>query len=242
MAIRWLSSIVVHWAPILTFGRRRDEILEWIESNTEPVAFSDDEHALGLAFGFPDTRIMISRRRLLVSSGASGVPLHDVLDTPMQGILEILDPAQATISAMSFKVSANLERSDYDVLTKEFAARGAGVAGDIAGWRARDAAVLMDMSTEEYDGQVEYGIVRSSEISQRVGDPGIGRLGSAVDPPAPKILDRRIGEAAEVSLFVDAQVMPLDASYVASSEEIWTRYADAEARVLAVTDELARSF
>lgn len=238
MATLWVSSIAVTWAPILTFERRRSEVLEWVESNLDPVAFSESDRGLGLAFGHSDMRISFTRHSLMLSSGASGGGMESHLDEALKGILDALTPAQTRVSSIMFKASGALEGAGYDVTRRRFAERAHGEALGLGEWRTKDAAVLSDIETDDFEGQVDYGVVEQSEIRERVLDPGLGRTGSSAEAASPRLLDLRLADAPAVSVFADALVIPLSKDYVASSADIWRTYATAESQVLDLADSL----
>jgi len=222
----------------LTFERRRSEVLEWVEDNLDPVAFNDGERSLGLAFGHSDMRISFTRHSLMLSSGASGGAMESHLDAALRGILDALTPAQTRVKSIMFKASGALEGVDYLETRQRFAQRAHGGGLGLGEWRTTDAAVLSDIETDEFEGQVDYGVVEQGEIRDRVLDPGLGRTGSSAEAASPQELDRRLADAPEVSVFADALVVPLSGDFVASSADIWRTYATAESQVLRLTDSL----
>lgn len=241
MATRWVSAVLVNWAPILTYTRKREEVLEWVEATLDPLAFSDGEETLGLAFGEPDMRLAISRRSMVLSSGASGTDMEQVLDEPLRGILDILTPAQTRVAQVIIRASEGLRATDYHDVARRFATRAHGGTRALARWTATDAAVLTDVETGGFTAQVDYGIVSPDEIRERILNPEISRVGAFLGAPSGRRLDQRMEQVPPVSLFVDALLDPMNDDYVSSSQDIWQIYSEAEERLLELADGLASS-
>lgn len=241
MAIRWVSAVMVSWAPILTFSRKRDEVLEWVEAALDPLAFQDGDTSLGLAFGEPDMKLAFTRRGVLLTSGASGHSMESLLDEPLRGILDVLTPAQTRVTNVLVRSSEGIDSESYADSARSLAERAHGRGLAASSWQATDVAVLSDVSTEGFSGQVDYGIVSPEEIRQRILNPDVSRVWGRMDAPSQRHMESRLSDVPPTSLFVDALMAPDSRDYVASSADIWQTYAEAEERILELTEALATS-
>ncbi len=237
MARTWLSGLMLRWTPILTYTRRRQALLDWVEKNTRPIGFFDDdaEGTVGFAFG-PDMRMLVSRAGVLISSGASGESLAHVLDEPLNGVLEVLEPRNLSLDAIAGMTSQPLAVRDYATATRRFAQRAAGNIRRL-NWDPTDAAILMDVEDARFRIQLEYGIVTRSELLERLQSPSLGRLASFLEAPHPDQVATAVIQEAEISVFLDGALRPKERMHFTTTTELWSNYESARSEL----EEFAQS-
>lgn len=242
MASTWLSSVTVAWTPILTYARRRQALLDWMESNTDLLAFRDDDDVVGFAFGAPDQRLTVSRNYMVLSSGASGQDMVASLDGPTRGVLEVLEPSGMHLHVIAQMASAALDDADYDAATRRFANAVTWNVASALPWRADDASVLVDLHSDRFQAQVEFGVVRRDELHQRIAHPGLGRVANGgLEAPDRGFVTEAMAAAPELSLFLESRTEPIGASPVKTLDEVWEYHQTACDEVLSLTQGLASS-
>jgi hypothetical protein len=176
----WLSAFQFRWTPILTYTRRHLALLDWFETNIEPVAFIDrpDKQALGVALVASDLRLTVRRSGMTLESGLSGVPVEK-LAPAVEGVFEVMEPSSVlAIEYVSTGVFP-LEGADY---FEQCASFGALVSGDGFGsseaWQVMDGSAVLDLTSETVKVQVEWGIVNAEELLKRLRTPEMSRLAS----------------------------------------------------------------
>lgn len=208
---RWVSFFEFRWTPILTYRRRHLELLDWFEENLEPVAFNDDPDRLGIAMGAHDLRIVVQRNGMTVDSGLSGKPTSELLPA-IAGVLEVLKPRETVLTMSNVISTVELDGRDYETARGIFARGVAGAPQQLCGMTPLDASVLMDFKSSSVAAQVEWGIVESSELLQRLGDPRISRVekhgGELRRRVAMSPASTAPGRIPDVSVFAEVAFLP----------------------------------
>lgn len=173
---RWTSALAVTWSPLLTFERRRSELLEWIETNAKPKAFLDEGELLGIAIGSMAQRVRIDRNSLLMQLG-SRTATPDPLEDVAQGVFDTFEPQDVTVRDYRGLWTAGIE-GEYSELTERLAKRAAPLASmpDQSGLTAVDAAILVDLVSSRGSYQVEFGIVTPDELAIRLNRGVVQRI------------------------------------------------------------------
>ena len=173
MPSRWSTQISIGWHPILTFERRRLELLDWVEDNVHYTGFTDQPDVVGLEVGPSAARAQFRRQGLDISLNG---PEREVssLDDLLEGALTILAPKHPKILVVRSAWSHALEGS-YEELCRRFASQVAiGLVADEF-W-ATDASALVDFVTPQAQLQCEYGVVTKEELAARLENPSLSRL------------------------------------------------------------------
>lgn len=216
---RWTSTIIVQWRPMLTFTRRRLELLDWFEANCDLVAFTDAPDHVGVAIGTEAQRIRLSRSHLRIELRAPDADLAQ-LKTALDKALETFagqDPLPAMY--MGVWTSAILEQS-YDEARRQLARAGMLEPLLPAGMRAVDCAILTDFESEVGASKAEYGVVEAEELRERLTNP-TGRIASLVGLERPEYVPE-VNELDEVSLYVESFCVPAIAEPVTNFDEVQT--------------------
>jgi len=197
---RWTAKAVLSWKPILTFGRRRLELLDWFEANVEPVAFTDTQEAFGIALGTPSQRLQLDRRSLqigLLDPGASVLELQPAL----VGLWEVIVPAKVILQSYRAAWSVPLT-AEYEAARRTLTERSLASSFD-AGVEAFDCACLVDVRTPVGELQLEFGVVTADEIAERLKTTGLGMTPTGEGDRDPYRTDA--SHFPQVSLFVDVR-------------------------------------
>lgn len=192
------------WTPIITFGVRRLNLLEWMEKNLDPVAFSDTEHHLGVALLDKNIRIVVHRSGMILQDAAASETGVSSLNPAIEGVFEILEPKSVVLRSAATAWSSELEDVDYNDGRAWFARHTSGVEAWPFGFRAIDASALMDLEAHDYSTQVEWGVVSGQELAQRLAEPEQGRMSS--NRPAASGLAIKTERMPATSLFVDMTI------------------------------------
>ena len=171
------------WTPIITFGVRRLNLLEWMEKNLDPVAFSDTEHHLGVALLDKNIRIVVHRSGMVLQDAAASASGVSSLNPAIEGVFEILEPKSVVLRAAATAWSSELAGIDYNDARAWFARHTSGIDSWPYGFRAIDASALMDLEAHDYSAQVEWGVVSAPELAERLTHTQEGRM-SSNRPPA----------------------------------------------------------
>jgi hypothetical protein len=215
---------------VVTFTRRRAAYLDWVEANTDPVAFRDDEETVGIAVGRRTQRVEVHR------SGAR-LQLRNSLDEPgnllglIGGVSDCFEPERMRLTQYRAVWSMALE-SAYEETAARLAARS-GVPSD---YRPVDCAYLTTLRWPGADVDVEFGIVNSQELVERVTDPEISRIGPAAEdatPPDESQID------FPCALFVDVAWKPSDSLPLDKLSESLEQFSQIEKQVAFFVARLA---
>lgn len=172
---RWTSAYHFRWTPILTYTRRHLQLLDWFEENVDPVAFVENHSRVGVAIVAEDLRITVTRSCMMVESGLSGLPVSLLLPA-IEGVFEVLQPKDTVLSFWSATATQDLGMADYNEERAHFASRLCGMGPVAIGYRPIDGSALVDFSSPQSKVQMEWGIVRSSELLDRLQNPHLGRV------------------------------------------------------------------
>lgn len=201
---RWTSVYHFDWTPIITFGVRRLRLLEWMERNLDPVAFSDTEHHLGVALLDKNIRLMVHRSGMILQDAAASSSGVSSLGPAVEGVFQILEPKSVVLRSASTACSSELDEVDYNDARAWFARHTSGIDSWPFGFRAIDASALMDLETHDYSTQVEWGVVSGPELAERLTQPQEGRMAS--NRPAASRLAVKAEPLPATSLFVDMTI------------------------------------
>ncbi|MEN2736914.1 hypothetical protein ABCS02_03905 [Microbacterium sp. X-17] len=173
---RWSSTYRFSWTPIITFGARRIRLLEWIDRSFEPTAFTDSEDHVGFALSNPDIRITLTRSGATLEDRSVTGDAAMALAALFTEALKMLSPQSVVLASASIAWSGEIPGADYEATRSGFASRLSGIDSSHPVLVARDASVLMDLEGGDYEAQVEWGIVSSEELAERLRDPSISRV------------------------------------------------------------------
>jgi hypothetical protein len=204
---RWKSTYTVQWTPIITFTRRHLALLEWFEKNVDPIGFKDTVDSVGVALIASDLRVTVKRSEMLIESGLSGLEVENLLPT-VTGILDVMEPRDIVVRKARSKSTVEIEGIDYSEACARFAVKCTSPPVLPGGFRPVDASVLADLDSESVYVQVEWGIVKRSELLDRLRLP-IGRLGDDEQGTERRMTLREahalVGDQApQVSVLVDS--------------------------------------
>lgn len=204
---QWVAIYEFRWTPILTYTRRHLRLLDWLEDNIEPVAFFDEPGKLGIAMVANDLRLTVLRTGMTIESGLSGLPVSE-LSPAIEGVFEILEPQETVLTLANTVSTVELVDGNYDKARSHFAQGVAGTPAELRGLRSVDASVLVDLESEDESTQVEWGIVQSSELLYRLGNPRLGRIrrpGQVGEiRQQSKLAPSALAEVPDVSVFVES--------------------------------------
>jgi hypothetical protein len=192
------------WTPIITFGVRRLNLLQWMEDNLDPVAFSDTRDHIGVALLNKDIRMVVHRSGMVLEDAVAADVGVSSLIPAIEGIWPVLSPKSAVLRSASMAWSFELEGVDYNEARAWFARQASGVSAWPMGFRAIDASALMDLEGPNFTAQVEWGVVSKAELADRLTDPEAGRMSS--NRPAARTSSVHIDALAPTSLFVDLTI------------------------------------
>lgn len=223
---RWTSVYRLAWTPIITFTARRLQLLQWVEDNLEPVAFSEGPDHVGVALVNRGLRILVHRDGAHLEDSVAHAEGVSPLAPMLTGLFSVLEPKQVKLRSASVAWSAELEGRDYNEARAHFASSLVGFQELPSGLRSADASGLMDLESSTHHAQVEWGIVSNDELLLRVEQPSIGRL--AENRPSLDAFGIEASDLPAASLFVDETVALLNPSEIASSEEVLVQVAEVD--------------
>lgn len=202
---RWTAAYAFGYTPVISFERRRTELLDWVEQNLEPAEFRDDQNEVGIALR-PGVRIRISRRSVTLEDAVASAEGTTSLVPMLDGFFQMMEPRGLVPVRASIAWSSDHPLIDYSRATAILAEQVTGLPGSLAsGIRAVDVASLVDFKGENVTIQAEYGIVSEEELLERLASDRIGRIkGRPVAVGSLMAFD----ELPPVSIFVDTAVSP----------------------------------
>lgn len=243
MHVRWTSEYVIRWTPILTFVKRKLQLLDWFEEHLDPVAFYERGDTFGVALLLPDLRLRVSQRGLRVSTGVEGGTIEG-LQEALGGVFEVMGPKEATLQTAYSTWSYGLDDADYHEECASFARSVSGVPAAHE-FRPTDASVLADFESAEWQMQSEWGVVSRGELYQRLATPGMGR-GRAPDQEhegyASSLRVRVEDEVPDVSLFVSCSLLRKVGGQVADEVELTAEANAADASALDVVTAVTQNW
>ncbi|MBF4634747.1 hypothetical protein ITJ38_10075 [Agreia pratensis] len=197
---RWTARYRFGWTPVISFDRRRSELLDWVESNLNPVSFRDSEGQVGLALR-KGVRIVISRHGATIEDTvAASDGVASVLPV-LEGLIDVMEPRDIVLADGSIGWSVDMNVTDYEAATHSLATRLSGVSESLpSGARAKDIATLMDFEGIDYKVQTEFGIVSPRELQERLMESKVGKL---MGRPAGRVRPQLFETLPPTSLFVD---------------------------------------
>lgn len=241
-----MSAYQFKWTPILTYARRHLELLGWLEEHTEPVSFSDTTmQRFGVALVAKDLRITVDRSGMRVESGLSGVPTEQLLPA-IDGIFSVLEPHDAVLVDASVAASHSLATTDYHEECARFAARVSAVGPSAEVYRPIDASVLVDVESTDIRVQVEWGIVKKSELLDRLTRSTRGRLrpkpGPSEDDARDIALGTIVNEMPSVSLFTDMNLTRRHGGEVGNVDDVEKVIGITNAQAQTLTEGLVQHY
>lgn len=236
---RWNSRYRFAWTPIITFGTRRLNFLEWVEANLDPLAFTDAADSVGVAVGDARTRLTVTARGMTLEDGSTDPHWLTKLEPAIAGVFEVMQPRDTALSSASVAWSHPLEDEAYDAAASAFARRVAGIPAG-SSYVPWDASALMDVTAGDVEMQVEWGVVAAHEIIERVTRPTVGRIhGGRVETSLTPMEE----PLAPVSLFFDSFIHEYDVPReITGAANIIETIADADAVSEKFATELASSW
>ena len=206
------------WTPIITFGVRRLNLLEWMEKNLEPVAFSDTRDHVGVALLDKSIRLIVHKSGMILEDAAASDSGVASLFPAVEGVLEILEPKSLVLRSASTAWSFDLGARDYNDARAQFARDTSRVASWPFGFRAIDASALMDLETNDFSTQVEWGIVSDSELADRARRPEEGRISG--NRPGVSSIALHADPLPPTSLFVDLSTRTVHSEVIQDTKGI----------------------
>ncbi len=227
---RWLFGADVAWQMPVTFSRRRDDFLEWVEKEVPVSNFFEDGTAAGVAVE-RDSRLTINRRSMHVRLSGPDGNLGQVRQLTSRA-LELLEPDRISpylaVGVFSYALDA-----EYDDARRRLAAVSLDqISPEVDPY---DVAILWDGLLDGAHVQCEFGIVSADELVFRLGNLENTRHTAVVQDVD---LSRAISKAdlPDVSVFVTVVWEPLSSQ--ASAGELLTLLKAAEQQVTQVADAI----
>lgn len=197
---RWTASYVFRYRPIISWERRRNELLDWVENHVELVSFRDERTEVGFAL-VEGVRIRISRQLTIVEDSAAVPGSVESLWPMLDAVIETLAPRDIVLDRAAIAWSNELQGKDYAEATRSFAERVTGIHSALpSGLRPTDVAPLVDFMNSRFHVQAEYGVVNPSELRARINDPDAGKISGRPEASLP-ISD--FNQLAPLLIFVD---------------------------------------
>lgn len=190
----WAVSQSYHWPPVVTFARRRGELLEWYDRHLEVFRFFEDEDAVGVEFSKHGERVTVDRSSVQIDLTNDG-QVSDTLVVALDGVCSSIEPRQIRHAWSAATVSMTLD-CEYEVARRALASGVTFQPTDDDTFDALDIAVLMDVGTPMGAMQAEFGVTNAAELEQRLTMHGLSRQQHA------PILQRRPRDLPDVSLFL----------------------------------------
>jgi hypothetical protein len=233
MAELWGATVEVTWHPILTFERKRLDLLDWIDDNILFTGFSRRSSDVGIRVG-DDLRVTVRLSRVTIEARSKDSLRKS--EALLEGVLQILKPRHPAVAVVeSFWSSQDLE-VDYEEARQRLAARAS--LGLPAPFIAVDTSVLMDVMSSSAEIQCEYGIVSDHELAARLTGSEISRIDGAGSPILAPLQDARW---PSVALFGQVRWVPLSdeerLSAVGLLREAEEGIAEADRLVSCLVDE-----
>jgi hypothetical protein len=217
---RWTENYVVRWTPSLSYTRRRLDLISWLDREIEPLSYIDEHPRLGVSVVDPSVRLMVQRGLMTLTTGTSQVSVRE-LARATNGVFEVLQPKNAVLDVVATRWSVELLGWDYYEACAYFARRTLGTDDrQLGGFRAEDTSGLVDLASDGWNSQVEFGVVSREELGTRLRNPEIGRLGSM----APGLSEHELDEAervADTNLFFDVSCRRRVGAQVQDTEQLF---------------------
>ncbi|WP_100451222.1 hypothetical protein [Mycobacteroides abscessus] len=243
----WLSTVQFKWTPILTYTRRYLALLDWFEENIEPVAFTDrpDKQAVGVALVAPDLRLVVSRSGMILESGLSGLAIEKLMPA-VTGVFEVMNPSSVLATQYMSIGTVSLRNANYYEQCSRFGviAAGDGFNGSDQ-WRVADGSALVDLLSQAMKVQVEWGVVESDELLERLRNPTMSRLNhSAVGVERASIARNTTPgrDVPSVSVYTDQVGLWRTGGGVNEVSDVMKRVAEAQQTASSIGMRLAEKF
>jgi hypothetical protein len=199
-----MAVLQVRWDPILTFTRRRLALLDWLEENVAPLAFTEAPDHVGVAVGSAGQRIRTQRDGLDILLDGASAEVQSLSET-IDGVFEQLRPGQAWVSryrgAWTTPIALEYKEACSRLAHRAF---GGFLPEDATPY---DCAYLVDLHLPSGKAQIEFGVVTPSEVRERLEDPTIGILATRGDA-RPLSSSGSIGESGSNFVFFDVSWRP----------------------------------
>lgn len=237
----WVSAYRYQWTPILTFTRRRLELLEWIDSHMAPLAFRDEADQVGVAVGTMDLRLEVDRYGFVVRATDLDNAGHQLAEL-LGGMFEVLEPRSVRQVVSSSLWSFGLATDDYDERRAEFAREATFGSPSAGGFLAIDGSSLVDIESTDWRGQLEFGVVSAEELIERISSPRLGRIKSGDGRWDAPVNLPDLDELPIASLLVDASLRRRHGGTVHGVEDVVSTMTSATASVSGVVDVMMKKF
>lgn len=235
----WSSALILEWDPILTFARRRSELLDWYEENLTPKAFIDEEDIVGVTVGSLQHRVNTGRNSLVLQQVTTERLPSSVART-IEGTLNTMRPQNIRVSGFRALISVPVDL-DFDEVRESLAQRA--VRFNLSErvpptFRASDVAILADIEDELGPLQVEFGVVNAQQLRERLRQDVRGRtlkFGAQHVLPA----DPRESELPPCSVFGEVLIFQPSTTGLTSANEILAAREGFVSKATGVVRELA---
>jgi len=198
MAAPWTRTLTARWRPQLRFYEERIPILRAFEDDGVLRAFAVASDSVGARVLEPGHQITVRQDGLSVDLFGQEPDLATVRKLISQ-TLEKIAPVGLRAPTARFSHVVPLDVPVQEAVQRSIAPIVPSTPSNVSGV---DFALLMDLATpDETSGQIEYGIIRSSEARRRL--KGISQR---IAPVSQAIRDRdwEAVKFPEVSLFADS--------------------------------------
>ncbi len=224
--VRWTASLFVAWTPILTFQRRRSELLDWFERNVNISGFTEDDQHVGIEIARTQ-RVVVGRESLAIEQRTPDADA-ETLTHVLSGVFQTLEPEDAFPREYSSAWSAEID-GDFEERCQALATRVAPTPGGDLPMGATDCSVLVDFEAGDAFAQVEFGIVDRDDLLRRLQAPqGIGRLAARHEKHRPRAQVME-SDLPALALFADVWLFDTTREAATSGEEIVYAVAEKEA-------------
>jgi len=240
-ARNWAAAFTFQWTPVLTFTRRRLKLLDWIDSNLDPVAFFEEPDRIGIAVLTPDLRLEVDRFKMTAFHSAEAGAEISGLGDLITGVLDVLAPKNVSLSTASSVWSEPLDVDDYNEARARFAQR-IGLEPTGSEFRAFDASGLLDVESNNWRGQVEYGVVEGEELLFRLRQPQVGRIQGSSERWDTPVRLPELEEMDTTSVLIDVFLNRRHGGTVSGSEDVMTTIESATGESRQLVQAMMRKF
>ena len=235
---RWTASYRFRWTPVISFDRRRAALLDWVESNLNPVSFRDSDGEVGIALK-RGVRVTITRHSMTLEDSVAATDGVASLRPMLTGVIGVIEPREVLLLSGAIAWSIDMNDPDYDHATGNLAGQLTGITTPLAsGTAASDIAALMDFSGPRFHIQAEFGVVGPSELKDRLADADVGKLRRR---PMGRVSAKAFQGIPATSLFVDTFIHNTERDTLDGEQGVVAAIDQADAAAREVAEAVAKS-
>ena len=197
----WTRTFALNWAPELRFYEERTTFLRALQDDGKLRAFRMSTHAVEARIFDGEHELSLRHNGLTLECLGQRHRVGDALEV-VEAALALLQPARMTAAAAALQYAVALDCTFGDALSRAHAEIFREL--DFVGGSHPDFALLVDVALDQplrAEGAIEVGIIRGSEIGERLAR-SVGRRqesGKRSVPPRP--------DAPDVALFADGMLL-----------------------------------